>query len=96
MKEKELREVCQCSKCDQAIGATGVPLFYRASLTTYALDLGALQRQQGLGMQIGAAMASVLGPDEHLAKEFASEDISLCQTCAIELQGFFEQCRKGD
>jgi hypothetical protein len=92
VRESELRENADCSKCGQAIGATGVPLFYQVKLTIFGLDLRALQRQQGLAMQIGAPMASVMGPDEHLAKECASETITLCQICAIEIQGFFESC----
>lgn len=96
MKETELRENADCSKCGKGIGASGVPLFYRVTMTTYALDLGALQRQQGLGMQVSPAIASILGPDEDLATEFATKSITLCVNCAIEVMAIYEQCGEDD
>jgi hypothetical protein len=45
------------------------PIFYRVTVEQCGLDRDAIQRQAGLEMMVGnAAIASVLGPNEDIAK----------------------------
>lgn len=86
MKEQELREHAVCSLCDHPIGTAGVPIFYRLKIDTFALDLNALQRQQGLTMQLGghAVLAAVMGPDQDMAQPIGeTSTLTVCQHCAI-------------
>lgn len=86
MKEQELREHAVCSLCNHPIGTAGVPIFYRLKIDTFGLDLNALQRQQGLTMQLGghAALAAAMGPDEDLAQPMGeTATLTVCQHCAI-------------
>ena len=85
MKEKELREASVCGMCGNKIGAAGVPLFYRVKIQRFALNLSALQRQQGLGMMVGAQLAQVLGPNEELAEPLMDAlEFTICEACCTE------------
>lgn len=85
MKESQLREHATCSLCKNKIGASGIPMFWVVSIERFGLDAGACQRQQGLGMQIGATLAKVMGPDEDLAIPVMDKlTLTVCEKCAIE------------
>lgn len=52
----------------EGVAAQG-PIFYRVTVEQCGLDRRAIERQAGLEMIVGnAAIASVLGPDEDIAK----------------------------
>lgn len=80
MKEKELREHANCSRCSKPIGNAGL-MFQVVTTKTYLIDVVAAHRQTGLGMQIGGALAMVMGPDEDLAEEVSSNQETVCQNC---------------
>ncbi|MGM3021142.1 hypothetical protein ACS2UM_27240, partial [Bacillus cereus group sp. BC317] len=63
MKEAELRQHATCSLCHKPIGHTRLPLFWKVTVERFGVDLQAVQRQHGLGLMIGAPLASVMGPD---------------------------------
>lgn len=84
MKESELRKNANCSLCGNKILETGIPMFWKVSVQRYGIDLGAVQRQQGLTMMMGgnAEIASVMGPNEDLAKPFDEiVELSICEEC---------------
>lgn len=57
----------------KGVGSDG-PVFYRVTVETCCIDPLAVQRQAGLELLVGnAAIAQALGPDEHMAKIFASK-----------------------
>lgn len=85
MKERELRQHATCSLCEKKIGHTGLPLFWTVKIERFGIDLAAAQRQQGLGLMIGAALAMHMGPDEDVAKPVMEPvTITVCETCALE------------
>lgn len=86
MKEAELRKIAICDICHNPIGACGIPLFYRVHIERYGLDVGTLQRQQGLTMMLGghADLASVMGPNEDMANKISSTEITVCEKCSTE------------
>jgi hypothetical protein len=86
MKEKELREHAECAKCGQKVTKAGIGvLFWIVKVERFVLDLPALQRQQGLGMMIGGALAQVMGPDEDLANPIGSEvSLTICDDCITQ------------
>ena len=85
MKERELRQHATCSLCNQAIGHTRLPLFWRVKIERFGIDLTAVQRQQGLGLMIGGALAMVMGPDEDLATPVMDPvTLTVCETCAVD------------
>lgn len=86
MKESELRKHAVCSLCNQKIGHTGLPMFWRVKIERFALNAEALKRQQGLAMMLGgnAAIAGAMGPDEDMATLFDEVTLTVCETCAIE------------
>ena len=84
MKERELRQHATCSLCRKAIGHTGLPLFWRVKIEYFGIDMRALQRQQGLGLMIGGALAMHMGPDEDMAKLIHETTLTVCETCAAE------------
>ena len=82
MKEKELREHADCSICKKPIGHTGMPLFWTVKIERHGIKLDAVQRQQGLGMQIGAQLAQVMGPDEEMTEPMMDPvEITVCEKC---------------
>lgn len=47
--------------------------------------MAAVRRQTGLGMMIGAPMASIMGPDEDIATPVMEPvKLTVCETCATE------------
>jgi len=85
VREEELREKGNCGICGKGIGASGI-IFYRLRLEQYVVNMGALQRQQGLTMMMGghALLAQVMGPDEEMAKEMQTGEMTVCADCIGE------------
>jgi hypothetical protein len=86
MKEQELREKAKCVKCGKGIGHTGLPFFWTVKINRYAMDMKALQRQQGLAMMMGGhgLLANIMGPNEDMAKSISEKEITLCETCSTD------------
>jgi len=85
MKEAELRKHATCSLCTRPIGHTRLPLFWKVTVERFGIDLAAVQRQQGLGLMIGAPLAAVMGPDETMASAVMEPKVlTVCETCACE------------
>lgn len=86
MKETELRTHLTCSLCNRAITHTGVPLFWRLKVARFGIDAGAVQRQHGLAMHMdSSALASIMGPDEDLAKPVMEEvTLTACEGCVLD------------
>lgn len=85
MKEMQLRRYATCSLCDQKIGHSGLPIFYRVSVEQYMVDLAAVQRQSGLTSLLGgsAELALAMGADEDIARRVGEPVwLSVCMTCA--------------
>lgn len=91
MKESELRRRAKCSRCKQTLGHSGLPIFAVVRHQDYGVDIAAIQRQQGLGMMIGAELAMHMGPDEDLAKVVGNEaDLTLCASCRLDFMEWLE------
>ena len=91
MKEPELRRRAACSRCQHPIGAAGSPLFAVLRQQDYILDLNAIQRQTGLGMMIGGALAMHMGPDADMAYPAPDEaDLTLCALCRAAFEEWLE------
>lgn len=86
MKESELRQHVTCTLCSRPIGHTGLPLFWRVTVERFGIDARAVRRLQGLGDLLGShALASVMGPDEELAKPVMEPvKATVCEACALE------------
>lgn len=85
MKEKELRAHLTCSMCNSKVLSGGLPLFWRVTVERFGIDMNACQRQQGLGMMLGAPLASIMGPDEDLATPVMNpKTITVCESCAVD------------
>lgn len=85
MKEAELRKHTTCSLCHKPIGHTKLPLFFRVTVERFGIDVTAVQRQAGLGFMLGPDLASVMGPDETMAKPVMDPKVlTVCETCACE------------
>lgn len=86
MKEQELRKHTTCCLCQKKLGQTGTPLFWTLEAKRYILDLAALERQQGLAMQLGGngLLAHHMGPNEDLAKPIMQPAaLTVCEPCAL-------------
>lgn len=86
MKENELRELTTCCVCKHKLGETDSPMFYTINVESFILDMKAIQRQQGLAMQLdgNGLIASVMGPNEDMAKLISSfPKVMICQACAM-------------
>ncbi len=85
MKERELRDAAKCGLCGKPFGHTGLPMFWRVTVERHALDPKAVQRQQGLGMMIGAPLAMVMGPGEEMTAPLLKPiTITVCEDCATK------------
>ena len=86
MKEAELRRHTTCDACHGKVLASGLPLFWRVKVERFGVDMRAAQRQDGLAAFIGStALASVMGPDEDMAKPvMAPHVLTLCEPCAMK------------
>lgn len=81
LKESDLAPCAACGKAHED------PIFYRVTVETYAMDLGAIRRQIGLGMMMGgnAAIASAFSPNEDMAKQLDKSSVMLCLDCASQV-----------
>lgn len=88
MKENELRENSECYFCKKGIAHTGIPLFWTVDLKRHGLRKDAIDRQQGLSMLLGgnALLAKVMGTDEEMTEVISSKKVSVCETCAANVQ----------
>ncbi len=85
MKEKELREHAVCNLCHKKIGESCIPMFWTVKIERHGINLKATARQQGLGMQVGAELAMVMGPDEEMTMLMMEPlTLTVCETCACE------------
>jgi hypothetical protein len=85
VKEAELRKHSTCDLCHEKIGHTGLPLFWRVTVERFGIDMAAARRQTGLGMMIGAPLASVMGPDEDMATPMMEAAVlTICEACAVD------------
>jgi hypothetical protein len=83
MKAKELIALGPCCACGRKLGQTNSPMFFTIALERWVTDADAIRRQVGLEMSIGA-LASVMGPDDDLARRVDEEPRKklLCLDCA--------------
>lgn len=58
-------------------------MVYRVTVDRLVLDPRAIQRQAGLEMQIGAALASVMGTNEDLAVPLDTSQVVICGDCLL-------------
>lgn len=88
MKERELRELTQCCVCEEHVFGPGkLPIFITAAIAQHGLDVGAVQRQQGLAMMLGGngALAMHMGPNEEMTQTIMEEtNVSFCHRCAMD------------
>lgn len=89
MKEAELREHAECNMCKKKIGESEMPMFAVVEVIHYGINLDAAQRQQGLGIMIGASLAMVMGADEDLATELDRTKHTLCFNCRDKILELF-------
>ncbi|RAI43948.1 hypothetical protein CH341_11545 [Rhodoplanes roseus] len=68
----------------------GAITFFRISIERLVVDLGAVRRQHGLELQIGA-LAQHMGPDEDIAKPLLPAVAGLvCESCAMADDTLFD------
>ena len=86
MKEKELREAAECAICHKKILHTRLPLFWRVRIRRFGVLVDAVKRQAGLEMMMDGhvALAQIMGPNQDMAKQMSSIEITVCEKCALE------------
>ena len=81
-------EIQKCAMCNKGIMHDRSLTFYTVQIKYMVIDPGAIQRQHGLEMFMGgdhmAGIATVMGPDEDIAKELSSNSAWLCMECAMK------------
>lgn len=84
MKADELREHATCSICSKPIGHTGLPLFWRATIERFGIDMQAVSRQSGLELMTGnIILAAALGNDKDMASPVMETVVlTFCDSCA--------------
>ena len=87
MKKSEIKK---CGFCKKGVMHNQDLTFYRVTASRSIINVGAIQRQNGLEMFMGnAAIASVMGPDEDMAEEITKfEDVFICESCAMDSSCF--------
>ena len=75
-------DIRPCAVCGKGL-AKGGPLVYRVTVDRLVLDPRAIQRHAGLEMQIGAALASVMGTNEDLAVPLDTSQVVICGDCLL-------------
>ncbi len=99
MKQSELQK---CIVCNKGMMHTGIPLFYKVTFARMGVDMGAVQRQNGLEQMLGgsAALASVFSPNEDIASPIDGEStVLICEECSckqIVLAEIAERAASGD
>lgn len=84
MNERYLRKHAVCSLCEEPIGHTGLPLFWRVTVERFGLDMRAVQQQDGLAAMLNSpALAQIMGPDREMAKAMMDPVVlTVCELCA--------------
>ena len=83
MKEAELRAAAECCLCHRLLGKTGMPMFYRVRIERHGINLPAMQRQHGLGLMLGGALAMAMGPDEEMTTPLMEPvTVTICEPCS--------------
>ncbi len=84
LKEKDLRK--NCGICGLGICNNNGIQLYGVTITPHIMDLGAVQRQAGLEMQLGGAVAiaQVMGANEYMTKAAYRAEFLVCQQCAMK------------
>ncbi len=78
------REVTPCAFCGKGVGHGNQILCTRVRVTRLAVNIGAVRRQTGLEMMIGA-LAQHMGPDEKVLVELEPEvTLLVCDACAMD------------
>jgi hypothetical protein len=97
MKEEDLRKSAVCLVCGKPFGSTGLPLFYRVKIERHAVDMKAVQRQQGLAMMLGGngMLAPVMGPDEDMTDVLSSYEFTVCEDCSTKQICIAELAERG-
>ncbi|WP_170149580.1 hypothetical protein, partial [Rhodoplanes roseus] len=84
------REFTKCLRCGKGVMHAGAITFFRISIERLVVDLGAVRRQHGLELQIGA-LAQHMGPDEDIAKPLLPAVAGLvCESCAMADDTLFD------
>ncbi len=72
----------KCVCCGKGVGSS--IYFYRATIEHHVLNTRAIQRQHGLEQMVGnAAIAAVMGPDDHLSAVVSSRTVLICAECSM-------------
>ena len=82
MKHEDIKP---CAICGQGVMSKGIPLFYTIKIQRHAIDLGAVQRQNGLEQMMGghAQLANIMGPNEDMTKQMTEEkEVWVCDDCS--------------
>lgn len=84
MNESELRKHATCALCRKKILHVGLPLFWRVTVERFGVDVRSMRRLDSLGTMLGSqALASVMGPDDTLAKPMMDPVVlAVCEDCA--------------
>lgn len=81
LKRKDIQKCCACGR---GVMHDGLLTFYRVTLEQHAVDLGAVQRLNGLEQMVSPVLAAVMGPDEDLTAVISAPTTKLvCEECAL-------------
>jgi len=71
----------------------GDRFFYRVKIEQFVVDMGAVQRQHGLEMSMGAtaSLAQIIGPDEDIALGMGESEMLVCASHLVELSDFMSK-----
>ena len=77
-------DIGPCLACRRGVMHDAQITFWRLSLERFVVDLNAVQRAHGLELVLGSPqLATVMGPDEDLAKRAGDADEGLvCDSCS--------------
>lgn len=76
-------EIQKCRLCEKGVMHSGQLTFFKLTVEHHAVDLGAIQRLNGLEQMISPVLANVMGPDEDLSKPLdRPSTFLLCMECA--------------
>ena len=81
-------DVQKCIQCNQGVMHDNNLIFYTLDIRHMVADIGSLQRAHGMEMmmgggQDGALLASIMGPDEDIAKELSHHSVWVCLECSM-------------
>lgn len=85
IKETELAKLGPCRICGEPL--TSEILFYRVTIERAGFEARAMQRRIGLSMMIGGPLATIMGPDEDLAKVIdGPQTAAVHESCAGDVR----------